>query len=81
MPEKYIARLQRVQNCLERVVTKAPRFSSSFPILKLLEVHEPDNFSVPSQGTNCPGAYLDRVDRASEPCQHLQIDRITEFYT
>ena len=28
MPEKDIARLQRVQNCLARVVTKAPRFSS-----------------------------------------------------
>ena len=27
MPEKDIARLQRVQNCLARVVTKAPRFS------------------------------------------------------
>ena len=36
MPEKDIARLQRVQNCLARVVTKAPRFSSSVPILKRL---------------------------------------------
>ena len=36
MPEKDIARLQRVQNCLARVVTKAPRFSRSFPILKRL---------------------------------------------
>ena len=33
---KYIARLQRVQNCLARVVTKAPRFSRSVPILKHL---------------------------------------------
>ena len=33
MPEKDIARLQRVQNCLARVVTKAPR---SVPILKRL---------------------------------------------
>ena len=29
-----IAGLQRVQNCLARVVTKAPRFSRSDPILK-----------------------------------------------
>ena len=34
MPEKAIARLQRVQNCLARVVTNAPRFSRSVPILK-----------------------------------------------
>ena len=34
MPEKDIAGLQRVQNCLARVVTKAPRFSRSDPILK-----------------------------------------------
>ena len=36
MPEKDIARLQRVQNCLVRVVTNAPRFSRSVPILKRL---------------------------------------------
>ena len=36
MPEKHIARLQRVQNCLAKVVTKAPRFSRSVPILKRL---------------------------------------------
>ena len=36
MPEKDIARLQRVQNCLARVVTKAPRISRSIPILKQL---------------------------------------------
>ena len=36
MPEKDIARLQRVQNCLARVVTNAPRFSRSLPILKRL---------------------------------------------
>ena len=36
MPEKDIARLQRVQNCLARVVTNAPRFSCSVPILKRL---------------------------------------------
>ena len=37
MPEKDIARLQRVQNYLARVVTwKAPRFSRSVPILKQL---------------------------------------------
>ena len=36
MPEKDIARLQRVQNCLARVVTKVPRFSRSVPILKRL---------------------------------------------
>ena len=36
MPEKDIASLQRVQNCLARVVTKAPRFSRSVPILKQL---------------------------------------------
>ena len=36
MPEKDIAELQRVQNCLARVVTKAPRFSRSVPILKQL---------------------------------------------
>ena len=34
MPEKDIPRLQRVQNCLARVVTKAPRISRSVPILK-----------------------------------------------
>ena len=36
MPEKDIARLQRVQNCLARVVTKAPRFSCSVLMLKQL---------------------------------------------
>ena len=36
IPEKDIARLQRVQNCLARVVTKAPQFSHSVPILKRL---------------------------------------------
>ena len=36
MPEKDIARLQRVQNCLTRVVTKAPLFSLSVPILRRL---------------------------------------------
>ena len=36
MPEKDIARLQRVQNCLAGVVTMAPRFSRSVRILKRL---------------------------------------------
>ena len=36
MPEKDIARLQRVQNCLARVVTKALRFSRPVPILKTI---------------------------------------------
>ena len=36
MPDKDITRLQRVQNCLARVVTNAPRFSRSVPILKRL---------------------------------------------
>ena len=36
MSEKDIARLQRVQKCLARVVTKAPRFSRFVPILKRL---------------------------------------------
>ena len=36
IPEKDIARLQRVQNCLARVVTKATRFSRYVLILKRL---------------------------------------------
>ena len=36
MPDKDTARLQRVQNCLARVVFKAPRFSRSVSILKRL---------------------------------------------
>ena len=36
MSEKDIAKLQRVQNCLARIVTKAPRFNRSVPILKRL---------------------------------------------
>ena len=36
MPEKDIAKILRVQNCLARVVTKAPRFSHSVSILKRL---------------------------------------------
>ena len=36
MPEKDIARLERVRNSLARVVTNAPRFSRSVPILKRL---------------------------------------------
>ena len=36
IPKKDIARLQRVQNCLARVVTKAPRFNRPTPILKRL---------------------------------------------
>ena len=31
-----IAKLQRVQNCLARVVTRSPRFSRSVPLLKSL---------------------------------------------
>lgn len=34
--KKYLAKLQRIQNCLARVITKATRFSSSSPILKSL---------------------------------------------
>ena len=33
---KDIAKLQCVQNCLARVVTRSPRFSRSVPLLKLL---------------------------------------------
>ncbi len=33
---KNIAKLQRVQNCLARVVTQSPRFSRSVPLLKSL---------------------------------------------
>ena len=33
---KDLLRLQRIQNCLARIVTKSPRFSSSQPLLKLL---------------------------------------------
>ena len=36
MPEKDIARLQRVQNCLPRVITNVPRFNGSVQILKRL---------------------------------------------
>ena len=36
IPVKDLQTLQRVQNCLARVVTKAPRFSHSFPLLKSL---------------------------------------------
>ena len=36
MPEKDIARLQHVQNCLARVITKAPRLSRFVPNLKRL---------------------------------------------
>ena len=31
---KDIAKLQRVQNCLAKVVTRSPRFSRSVPLLK-----------------------------------------------
>ena len=33
---KHILKLQRVQNCLARVVTRSPRFSHSAPLLKSL---------------------------------------------
>ena len=33
IPAKDLQKLQRVQNCLARVVTKAPRFSRSIPLL------------------------------------------------
>ena len=36
IPAKDLHKLQRVQNCLARVVTKASRFSCSIPVLKLL---------------------------------------------
>ena len=35
-PAKDLQKLQRVQNCLARVVTKVPCFSRSIPLLKLL---------------------------------------------
>ena len=38
MPKNDIARLQRVQNCLARVVTKAPGFSRSVPTLASCQV-------------------------------------------
>ena len=38
MPVKDIARLQRVQNCLAKGVTWAPRFSRSIPILYWLPI-------------------------------------------
>ena len=36
MPEEDINRLQRIKNCLARVITKAPLFSPSVPIIKRL---------------------------------------------
>ena len=36
IPAKDLQKSQRVQNCLARVVTKAPRFSRSIPLLKSL---------------------------------------------
>ena len=36
IPAKDLQKLQRVQNCLERVVTKAPSFSRSIILLKSL---------------------------------------------
>ena len=36
IPANDLHKLQRVQNCLSRVVTKAPCFSRSIPVLKLL---------------------------------------------
>ena len=36
IPIKDITKLQRVQNCLARVVTRSPRFSRSVPLLKSL---------------------------------------------
>ena len=36
IPAKDLQKLQRVQNCLARVVAKAPRFSRSIPLLKSL---------------------------------------------
>ena len=36
IPAKDLQKLQHVQNCLARVVTKAPRFSRSIPLLKSL---------------------------------------------
>ena len=36
IPAKNLQKIQCVQNCLARVVTKAPRFSRSIPLLKSL---------------------------------------------
>ena len=41
---KYIAKLQRVQNCLARVVPRSPRFSRSVPLLKSL--HWPVHYRI-----------------------------------
>ena len=47
LAEKDIARLQRVQNCFARLVTKAPRFSRSVvPILKRLGLHWRIHFKI-----------------------------------
>ena len=40
IPAKDLQKLQRVQNCLARVVTKAPRFNRSIPLLKSLHCLE-----------------------------------------
>ena len=45
IPAKDLQQLQRVQNCLARVVTKAPRFSRSIPLLKSLHWHQPSYLS------------------------------------
>ena len=41
IPARDLQKLQRVQNCLARVVTKAPRFNRSIPLIKLLNDGQP----------------------------------------
>ena len=66
MPEKDVTRLQRVQNCLARVVTKARRFSRSIPNLKQLHwlpVKFRIHFKICTKKDNQPACSADLLAR------------------
>ena len=46
LPDRDIERLQRVQNCLARVVCKASRFSRSKPLLNCLQLTQLCSFNI-----------------------------------
>ena len=53
-----LSKLQRVQNCLACVVLRAPRFSSSLPLLKRLH-WLPDNYTLKTDDDSCMSPALE----------------------
>ena len=70
-----LSKLQCVQNCLARVVLKAPRFSPSLPLLKQLH-WLPVNYSSIS---NCPLLHIALLQYVIDFCQPPYLASLLHF--